>query len=101
MILEQFKTDNVTHRVFGHGFGSFIYSDTPITVVTHPNGVYTEEIVHEIPLFHNGYFGALFKCGIVGVVLYISFLVMLYVYSFIAISRVIEDFYNENTFEIE
>lgn len=82
LIIEQFKLDNIMTRIFGHGFGSFIYSKTPITVASYLNGVYIEESIHEIPLFHNGYFGTLFKCGIVGLLLYISFLIILYVYSF-------------------
>ena len=74
MILEQFKVDDLLARLLGHGFGSSILSEYGLW--------YEGELVTEIPLFHNGYFGTLFKCGILGVVLYISFLIMLYVYSF-------------------
>lgn len=82
MILEQFKVDNVMTRIFGHGFGSYIYSEIPITVINKVNGEVLYEKINEIPLFHNGYFGALFKCGIVGVLVYIAFLIMLYIFSF-------------------
>ena len=82
MILEQFKIDDLINRLFGHGFGSYIYSDIPINVLSKVNGEAVYESLNEIPLFHNGYFGSLFKCGILGVVLYVSFIIMLYIYSF-------------------
>ena len=43
MILEQFKNDNFVNRLFGHGFGSYIYSESGI--------MYENEIIHEIPIF--------------------------------------------------
>lgn len=82
LILEQFRVDNILTRIFGHGFGSYIYSEIPIFVVSKINDETVYESINEIPIFHNGYFGSLFKCGIVGVIIYITFLIMLYIYSF-------------------
>lgn len=74
MICDNYDKSSLLNKIFGNGFGSFIYSEKSIWT-----GI---ENVHEIAIFHNGYFGALFKCGIVGLVLYISFIISLYVFSF-------------------
>ena len=87
IIIEKYNTSNLFEKIFGNGFGSFINSKRSIVDDAYLSGSGSNEFINEIPIFHNGYFGALFKCGIVGVILYISFLVMLYIYSFIYIKN--------------
>ena len=82
LILDNFNNSSVINKLFGNGFGSYIYSDFAIPVYTVVDGKTVVESIHEIAIFHNGYFGALFKCGIVGLILYISFIISLYVFSF-------------------
>jgi len=74
MITNKYNESSILNKLLGNGFGSFIYSEFGIT--------YEKEVINEIPIFHNGYYGSLFKCGIVGLSLYILFLISLYFYSF-------------------
>ncbi len=82
MICNDFNNSDILTKIFGHGFGSFIYSDYPIYVSTVIDGKQVAEKINEIAIFHNGYFGSLFKCGIVGISLYIYFIISLYFCSF-------------------
>lgn len=82
MIVNNFNSSSILNKIIGKGFGSFVYSESPITIELIVDGNLIYDCINEIAIFHNGYFGALFKCGIVGVILYTSFLISLYVYSF-------------------
>ena len=74
LIIDNFNNSSILNKIFGNGFGSFIYIEKDVIVYETINDEAISKIIHEIPIFHNGYFGALFKCGIAGVLLYISFL---------------------------
>lgn len=74
LISGTFKASKLTNKIFGNGFGSFIHSDIGIW--------YDNEMNYDIPIFHNGYFGAIFKGGIVGFALYVAYIIIMYYMSF-------------------
>ena len=74
LISETFKASKLLTKILGNGFGSFIHSDA---------GIYYDGVMnYDIPIFHNGYFGSIFKGGIVGFSLYMAFIIILYYMSF-------------------
>lgn len=86
MITDKYNNSSLFVKMFGNGFGSYIYSD---------KGIWVEDtIVHNIAIFHNGYYGALFKCGLVGLLIYIFFLFSLYYFSFKYIKNRKDLFFN-------
>ena len=58
----------------GYGFGSKV--DLKFAAPLNEQGI------RYIPILHNGYFNVLFKTGIIGLVFYISFLLLLYIQSY-------------------
>lgn len=67
MAFEQFKDASLAEKLIGQGFGTNVNTGVSINL--------GGEMFSEVPILHNGYMYILTKTGIVGVVLYLIFLI--------------------------
>lgn len=67
--IQMYSQGNIFENVFGFGFGSEIYVGEFASIVD-------ESATNSIPVLHNGYYTILIKTGIIGLLLFISFLII-------------------------
>ncbi len=67
--LETFRSGNVRQKILGHGFGALVKLDMTM--------ILAGEEFTEIPILHNGYAYILVKTGILGIICYLLYYIIL------------------------
>jgi O-antigen ligase len=81
--LETFRSGNVRQKIVGHGFGALV--DLDMTMIL------AGEEFTEIPILHNGYAYILVKTGIIGIICYLLYYIILLYRSRPSVNRNVQE----------